>query len=71
MPHLTAVSLLGGTIPERETIGQLLAAQIGSLLIAKRPQETRTLVVGLGLQKATIPKEEFRELVGLALKGLV
>jgi len=63
--------LLGGTIPERETVGQLLAAQIGSLLVTKRPQERRILTVGLGLQNATISKTEFRELVGLALKGLV
>jgi proteasome assembly chaperone 3 len=58
-------------MPERETMGQLLAAQIGSLIVTKRPQEKRTLTVGLGLQKGVMPREEFREMVGLALKGVL
>jgi proteasome assembly chaperone 3 len=58
-------------MPEREITGQLLAAQIGSLLVTKKPQEGRLLVVGIGLKKKDLPRSEFRELVGLALKGLI
>ncbi|KAL1896563.1 hypothetical protein Sste5346_004597 [Sporothrix stenoceras] len=47
--HLTPRTLFGAGGESRETFGQLVAAQIGSLLALRDPSETRTLVVGLGL----------------------
>lgn len=67
LAHLTATTILGGTIPEREINGQLLAAQIASALTKRDAQEGRLLVVGMGLEKAKLAREEFVELVGLAL----
>ncbi|EHA47434.1 hypothetical protein MCOR27_001108 [Pyricularia oryzae] len=50
--HLTATTLLGAGGDERETIGQLYAAQIASFLSTRNPDEKRTLVLGLGMRKA-------------------
>ncbi|ERS95596.1 proteasome assembly chaperone 3 [Sporothrix schenckii 1099-18] len=47
--HLTPRTLFGAGGEARETFGQLVAAQIGSLVALRDPSETRTLVVGLGL----------------------
>ncbi|KAF2671937.1 hypothetical protein BT63DRAFT_411267 [Microthyrium microscopicum] len=69
-PHLTTSTLLGGTAPERETAGQLVATQIGSLLLKQRPEEQRTLVVGIGFQNAQLSSDEFAELVDLGLSML-
>ncbi|KAK3060619.1 hypothetical protein LTS18_008132, partial [Coniosporium uncinatum] len=52
MSHLTATTILGGTIPERETVGQLCATQIASAVATKDPDEKRMVVVALGLQDA-------------------
>jgi proteasome assembly chaperone 3 len=71
MPTLTATTILGGTIEAREMMGQLLATQIGSALAGKNPEEGRLLVVGLGIQKEKIDREEFVSLVELALSVLL
>ncbi|OAA66960.1 hypothetical protein SPI_01536 [Niveomyces insectorum RCEF 264] len=47
--HLTPRTLLGAGGEARETFGQLVAAQIGSLLALRDATEQRTLLVGLGL----------------------
>ncbi|EPE02284.1 hypothetical protein F503_08596 [Ophiostoma piceae UAMH 11346] len=47
--HLTPRTLFGAGGETRETFGQLVAAQIGSFLSLRDPGETRTIVVGLGL----------------------
>jgi proteasome assembly chaperone 3 len=67
MPHLTATTVLGGTVPERDMVAQLLATQIGSAITTRDPQEGRMLVVGTGLQRAELGRDEFMGLVDLAL----
>ncbi|CAK7216281.1 hypothetical protein SBRCBS47491_002771 [Sporothrix bragantina] len=47
--HLTPRTLFGAGGESRETFGQLVAAQIGSLLTLRDSSDPRTLVVGLGL----------------------
>ena len=47
--HLTPRTLFGAGGEARETFGQLVAAQIGSLLSLRDSSDLRTLVVGLGL----------------------
>ncbi|KAI3396375.1 hypothetical protein diail_12265 [Diaporthe ilicicola] len=49
--HLTPKTLLGGGGQNRETIGQLYAAQIASRLALRNADDRRTLLVGLGLTK--------------------
>lgn len=49
--HLTPKTLLGGGGQDRETLGQLYAAQIASHLALRNPDDRRTLVLGLGLTK--------------------
>ncbi|KAI9753027.1 MAG: hypothetical protein M4579_005369 [Chaenotheca gracillima] len=70
MSHLTATTVLGGTMPERETVGQLYATQLASAVATKNPEETRLVVVGLGLQKAAMDRDTFFEVVELALQCL-
>ncbi|CAK7224399.1 hypothetical protein SCUCBS95973_005504 [Sporothrix curviconia] len=47
--HLNPRTLFGAGGEVRETFGQLVAAQIGSLLALRDSSDLRTLVVGLGL----------------------
>lgn len=68
--HLTPVTLLGGGGDERETLGQLYAAQIASYLSVRSPEDRRTLVLGLGLSKVDLEREAFFDLVELAQKAL-
>ncbi|KAL8700742.1 MAG: hypothetical protein Q9201_005287 [Fulgogasparrea decipioides] len=70
MIHLTPTTLLGASTSERETIGQLYAAQIASIIANKDPDERRTLVVGLGLNKSEASRDEFYDLVDLVKKCL-
>ena len=70
MTHITATTILGGTIPELDTMGQLCATQIASAVLTKNPEERRTVVVGLGLQRATTSRNEYFDLVELAMKCL-
>ncbi|KAL8980516.1 MAG: hypothetical protein Q9205_004425, partial [Flavoplaca limonia] len=72
MTHLTPKTLLGGATEERETLGQLYAAQIASLIASKNPHEKRTVMVGLGLSKIEASREDFYntiDLVGREKKG--
>ncbi|KAL8895555.1 MAG: hypothetical protein Q9207_008123 [Kuettlingeria erythrocarpa] len=68
MTHLTPKTLLGGSNQERETIGQLYAAQIASIIAAKNPHEKRTVVIGLGLSKFEASREVFYDTVDLVRK---
>ncbi|KAL8682861.1 MAG: hypothetical protein Q9186_001107 [Xanthomendoza sp. 1 TL-2023] len=70
MTHLTPKTLLGGANQERETIGQLYAAQIASLIASKDPQEKRTVVIGLGLSKVEASREDFYNTIDLVRKCL-
>lgn len=65
---LTATSLLGGHAPGQDTMGQLLARQIGSAIATKTPGENRLLVVGLGLGTATTDRDAFFAVVDLVLQ---
>jgi proteasome assembly chaperone 3 len=68
--HLTPTTLLGGTIPERETAGQLLAVQLSSMISARKKDEGRTVVCGLGLRSAEFDQQSYLELVELVGKCL-
>ncbi|KAM5342403.1 hypothetical protein ACJ41O_013369 [Fusarium nematophilum] len=68
--HLTPKTLLGGGGEERETLGQLYAAQIASQLSLRSPDDRRTLVLGLGLGKVDLEREAFFDLLELAQKVL-
>lgn len=67
MNNLTATTILGGRDPERETFGQLLASQIASAVVMRDPEERRMLVLGLGLEKSSVGREGFLELVTAAV----
>ncbi|KAL8947636.1 MAG: hypothetical protein Q9222_006108 [Ikaeria aurantiellina] len=70
MTHLTPKTLLGGSNQERETIGQLYAAQIASIIATKNPQDKRTVLVGLGLNKSVVNREEFYNTMDLVRQCL-
>lgn len=70
LPHLTATTILGVGAPERDvTLGQLLGTQVGTALTVRNPNESRLLVLGIGLKKSSgdMPREEFIALVGLCV----
>lgn len=68
--HLTPKTLLGGGGEERETLGQLYAAQIASHISLRSPDDRRTLVLGLGLNKIDTEREAFFDLLELAQEVL-
>ncbi len=70
MHHLTATTILGGTIPELEILGQTLATQIASAIKTQNDRETRMVVLGMGLDKSMSGRTEFSELVGRVLEVL-
>jgi proteasome assembly chaperone 3 len=67
--HITATTILGGTIPRLDTLGQTLATSLASAIRSRSPHEGRMLVLGLGLDRKMegVGGEEFAELVGLVL----
>lgn len=70
LPHLTARTLLGASNEDRETTAQLYATQIASSILAKRPDENRTLLVGLGLKPVEASCEQFFDLLELVLQAI-
>jgi proteasome assembly chaperone 3 len=66
--HLTPKTLLGAGGEQRETMGHLYASQIASVIATRNPEETRTVVVGLGLQKVDMDREAFFDLLELIQK---
>ncbi|KAH2059390.1 hypothetical protein KXV43_007517 [Aspergillus fumigatus] len=65
MSRLMATSLLGGRAPGHETVGQLYARQIASVIATKTPDEKRLLVVGLGLKTAEADRDVFFGIIDL------
>ncbi len=63
--HLTPKTLLGAGGEQRETIGHLYASQIASAIAIRNPEETRTVLVGLGLQNLDLQREVFFDLLEL------
>ncbi|KAG0648389.1 hypothetical protein D0Z07_5111 [Hyphodiscus hymeniophilus] len=66
--HLTPKTLLGGGGEQRETVGHLYASQIASTIATRTPEENRTVLVGLGLQKVDLEREAFFDLLELVQK---
>jgi len=69
LPHynLTASTLFGGTKPDLELLGHTFANTLATTLLMRGGEQTRTLVVGLGLTDAKVEKENFDELLGLCM----
>ena len=65
---MTPKTLLGAGGEQRETLGHLYASQIASVIATRNPDETRTVVVGLGLQKVDMEREAFFDLLELLQK---
>jgi len=63
-------TLLGAGGTERETMGQLYASQIASLITTKNPEESRSLMLGLGLAKVDLSRDTFLEVLDLVTKVL-
>ena len=70
MPHLTASTLLGGSTPDRETIGQLYAVQIASAIALKNPDEQRPVVIGLGLAGLDTSRERYFDIIDIVTQCL-
>ncbi|CAG9954184.1 unnamed protein product [Clonostachys rosea f. rosea IK726] len=68
--HLTPTTLLGGGGEDRETVGQLYAAQIASQISLRSPDDRRVLVLGLGLGKLSPEREAFFDLLELVQQVL-
>ena len=70
MHQLTATTILGGTVPELDVLGQTLATNIASAIKTRNERELRTVVLGTGLDRSMGGRNEFSELVGLVLDVL-
>jgi proteasome assembly chaperone 3 len=70
LEHLTPKTLLGAGGEQRETVGHLYASQIASSIVTKSPEETRTVLVGLGLAKVEMERVAFFDLLELVQKVL-
>lgn len=62
--------LLGAGGSDRETVGQLYASQIATAIATKSPEESRSLMLGLGLAKAEIDRDVFLQIIDLVLRVL-
>lgn len=63
--YLTPKTLMGGGGEQREAIGHLYATQIATLISTRNPEETRTLVVGIGLQNFDMAREAWFDILEL------
>ncbi|KAK0635248.1 hypothetical protein B0T17DRAFT_480750 [Bombardia bombarda] len=68
--HLTPKTLLGGGSDDRETLGQLYASQIASFLSLRDPEDKRTVLLGLGLEKVESGSEAFFDVIELVQQVL-
>lgn len=68
--HLTSTTILGGTNPDIDVLAQTLATTVASALKTRDERETRTVVLGTGLDKSAGGREAFAEVVGLVLDVL-
>ena len=66
--RFTPRSLLGAGSGEREMMGHLYASQIASAITAKTPDESRVLLVGLGLPKIEMDRETFLQVMELVFQ---
>lgn len=67
---LTATSILGGHASGQDTVGQLLARQIATVIATKSPAEKRLLVVGLGLVTSASDRDSFFAIIDLVLQSI-
>lgn len=65
--QFTPKTLLGGSTSERDTLGQLYATKIASIIITKNPQEHRTVLVGLGLSNFNAKRDVFYDIIDLVM----
>lgn len=63
-------TLLGAGGTDREAMGQLYASQIASAITTKSPEESRSLVLGLGLAKVEMDRDVFLKIIDLVLSVL-
>ena len=68
--HLTPTTLLGAGSGERDTLGQLYASQIASLITTRAPDDRRILLLGLGLLKLDTEREAFFDMLDLVQQVL-
>ncbi len=68
--HFTPKVLLGGSKTERDTLGQLYATQIASIVITKNPREHRPVLVGLGLSNFEAKRDVFYDIIDLLMACL-
>lgn len=62
--------LMGAGGTERETVGQLYASQIASLITMRNAGEGRALMLGLGLERAVLSRDGFLEVLDLVTRVL-
>ena len=70
LSHLSPKTLLGGSSSDRETAGQLYATQIASAIVARNPEERRTVLIGFGLKDMNMDRKVFYDTIDLALRCL-
>lgn len=63
-------SLLGAGSGERDMMGHLYASQIASAITTKNPDESRVLVLGLGLPKVETDRETFLQIMEMIFQCL-
>ncbi|POS86050.1 hypothetical protein EPUL_002178 [Erysiphe pulchra] len=63
--HLTPKTLLGGGGEQRENLGHLLASHVANSITTKNPDESRTVLIGLGLEKVVLQREDFFDMMEL------
>lgn len=63
--HLSPKTLMGSGGEQRETLGHLYASQIASVIATRNPEESRTVIVGLGLQKLDMDRDAFFDMLEL------
>lgn len=63
-------TLLGAGGGQRETMGLLYASQVASLITTKNPEESRVLMLGLGLVKVEMERDVFLQILDLVTKAL-
>lgn len=68
--RLAPRTLLGAGTSEREMMGQLYASQIAHAITSKSREESRSLMLGLGLGKMEQDREVFLQIMDLVLKVL-
>lgn len=70
MSHLTPSTMLGPRGADRETLSHGIAAQLASRLTMMKPDDRRTVVLGLGLRPGEFGRENFFDIVELGFSVL-